>query len=135
MNSAYTAATCRRRNRENARWSGVWLPARNRNATCSMHARSNARDDRCPVKHREGLSTGSGAAVLALARLWREDVTTTQGRERLTERLGTKEAGARSVIHLAALGSAGALAPLDRDLPMVGLLLEALDRTATSQEG
>jgi hypothetical protein len=72
---------------------------------------------------------------LALARLWREDVTTTQGRERLTERLGTKEAGARSVIHLAALGSAGALAPLDRDLPMVGLLLEALDRTATSQEG
>jgi hypothetical protein len=74
-------------------------------------------------------------AVLALARLSREDVTSTEGRERLTDGVGDERTGAQSVIHLAALGSAGALAPLDRDLPMVGLLLEALERTATSQEG
>jgi hypothetical protein len=65
-------------------------------------------------------------AVLALAELSR-DVLTDVGRERLAEGSQPEPSDGGSAIHLAPLGSAGALAPLDRDLPVVRRLLDAVE--------
>jgi hypothetical protein len=62
-------------------------------------------------------------AVLALAVLTRDDVLSEDVRERLVD--GAAAPG-RSRIRLAPIGSGGALAPLDRDLPAVARVLDAL---------
>jgi hypothetical protein len=63
-------------------------------------------------------------ALIALAALPRDDVLSGRTREQLAE--GVDPAG-RSRFHLAPIGSAGALAPLDRELPVVSRVLAVID--------